>query len=273
MKEMFRDRIAVVTGGASGIGRALCEGLARRGARVTVADVDHEGARMVAASIEATGGRARAAALDVSDGQAVRAAVDGCVEEFGGIDFFFNNAAICVTGDALDIPVEKWDRLMAVNLGGVIHGTMAAYEAMARLGGGHIVNMASLAGFAPFSINTPYTAAKYAVVGFTHALRPEAADHGVKMTLVCPGIVRTTFYDSIEVVGACREAYNSHLPKRAIDAERAAALILRGVAKNRKMIIFPFHARAFWWVQKLAPWLMDVINRSMVRKFRSMKHA
>ncbi len=271
MKMNYRDRIAVVTGGASGIGRALCEGLARRGARVVVADINYDEACGVARAIESSGGVARAEALDVSDEEAVRGTVGRCMEEFGDIDYFFNNAGICVTGDALDIPMKSWKRIIAVNLEGVIHGTMAAYQAMARGGGGHIVNIASLAGFAPFSINTPYTTAKYGVVGLTHALRPEAADLGVRMTLVCPGIVRTAFYDSVDVVGASKEEYKSHLPRNIISAERAADIILQGVARNRKMIIFPPHARAFWWIQKLAPWMMDVINRRMVRKFRSMR--
>lgn len=270
MKNPYYNKTVFVTGGASGIGRALCRALAERGAAVTVADVNGEAAGDVVDEITAAGGRARACALDVSDEGAVYGAVEAAVAESGRLDYYFNNAGIGISADALDLDIGQWRRVFDVNLFGVLYGTMAAYAAMARQGSGHIVNVSSMAGFAPFSMNAPYTAAKYGVVGLTDALRHEAAARSVRMTLVCPGIVRTSFYDSMEVVGADRSVYTGRLPGRLIGPGRAAEIIIRGVAKNRKLIIFPFHARVLWWVKKFAPLLLDLANRYVVREFRAL---
>jgi NAD(P)-dependent dehydrogenase (short-subunit alcohol dehydrogenase family) len=270
MKNPFSNTTAIVTGGASGIGRALCRELARRGAAVTVADLNGDAADRVAAEITAAGWKARACALDVSNESAVYRAVEDSVAGGGRLDYYFNNAGIGISADALDLGIEQWRKVFDVNLFGVLYGTMAAYAAMARQGSGHIVNVSSMAGFAPFSMNAPYTAAKYGVVGLTDALRHEASARGVRMTLVCPGIVRTSFYDAMEVVGTDRGAYTGRLPRRLIGPEKAALIILGGVVRKRRLIIFPFHARVLWWVKKLAPVLLDLMNRYVVREFRSL---
>ena len=271
MKNPFNGSIAIVTGGASGIGRSLCLGLAERGAVVVVADIDAESAGRTAEEIARAGGTARAVGLDVADENAVFRAVDRVAAEFGRLDFMFNNAGISITGDSRDISMDQWKRVMGVNLHGVINGTLAAYGIMARQGCGHVVNVASMAGYAPFSINTPYTTAKFAVVGFTESLRAEAEDLGVSISLVCPGIVRTGFYDSIEVVRADRVKYNARLPRNLIGPGAAAGIILRKVARRKRLILFPAHARVIRWIQKLAPWIMHRINVKMVREFRSIR--
>lgn len=270
MKNPYKHKIVFVTGGGSGMGRALCLALGGRGADVTVADVNGSAADRVADEITAAGGRARSCALDVSDEGAVFGAVEAVITACGRLDYYFNNAGIGISADALDLDIRQWRRVFEVNLFGVLYGTMAAYAAMAKQGSGHIINVSSMAGFAPFSMNTPYTAAKYGVVGLTEALRHEAAARGVRMTLVCPGIVRTSFYDSMEVVGTDRSAYTGRLPRRLIGPVRAAEIILNGVAKNRKLVVFPFHARVLWWVKKLAPVLLDFMNRYVVREFRAL---
>lgn len=261
----------MVTGGASGMGRSLCRGLAARGARVVVTDINGEEAKRTAAEINAMGFHARAVALDVSDENAVFRAVEDAAAESGSLDFYFNNAGIGISADALDLTIGQWRKIFDVNLFGVLYGTMAAYTVMARRGSGHIVNIASMAGFAPFSINAPYTAAKYGVVGLTQALRHETEDLGVRMTLVCPGIVRTAFYDAIEIIGTDRETYMARMPRRLITPERAAEIILEGVARNRAMIVFPLHAKVLWWISKFAPFVLGIINRKMVREYRSLR--
>ena len=91
------------------------------------------------------------------------------------------------------------------------------------------------------------------------------------LTLVCPGIVRTGFYDALEIIGTTRETYMSWMPRRLITPERAASIILDGAAKNRKRIVFPLHARLLWWVKKIAPGALDVMNKIMVKKYRSLR--
>lgn len=271
MKNPYHNKTAFVTGGGSGIGRALCEALAKRGASVVVTDINVKEAERTAAAIASAGGKARARVLDVTDEGAVFRAVEETASDAGGIDYYFNNAGIGISADALDLSMTQWKKVFDVNLFGVIYGTMAAYGVMARQGRGHIINISSMAGFAPFSINTPYTAAKHAVYGLTESLRHEAAGHGVRMTLVCPGIVRTGFYDALEIIGTTRETYMSWMPRRLITPERAASIILDGAAKNRKRIVFPLHARLLWWVKKIAPGALDVMNKIMVKKYRSLR--
>jgi NAD(P)-dependent dehydrogenase (short-subunit alcohol dehydrogenase family) len=271
MTRAFSGKIAMVTGGASGMGKALCRGLAARGARVVVADINGEEAERTAAEIAALGFHARAVTLNVADEGAVIRAVEDADSEFGSLDFYFNNAGIGISADARDLTTAQWRKIFDVNLFGVLYGTMAAYAVMARRGSGHIINIASMAGFAPFSINTPYTASKYGVVGLTQALRHETSDLGVRMTLVCPGIVRTSFYDALEIIGTDHDTYMKRMPRRLISPERAAEIILKGVALNRALIIFPFHAKALWWISRLFPFAMTIINRKMVREYRSLR--
>src|SRR5690242_6362148 len=139
----FQNAVAVVTGGASGLGRAICEELGRRGARVVVTDLQEDGARAVAATIAAAGGNATAAALDVRDAEAFERLVAETVATYGRIDYLFNNAGLTVTAEAQRLTLDRWRKVLDVNLGGVIHGVAATYGRMIEQGSGHIVNIAS----------------------------------------------------------------------------------------------------------------------------------
>src|SRR4051794_22041738 len=136
-------RVAIVTGGGSGIGEALSRALAARGDTVVVADIDGAAAERVAGDI---GARAQAAKVDVRDAAGVQALVDDTVAQHGRLDIMVNNAGIAVGGDVLELSVAHWDRIIDVNLRGVVHGVQAAYPVMARQRSGQIVNTASMAG-------------------------------------------------------------------------------------------------------------------------------
>jgi NAD(P)-dependent dehydrogenase (short-subunit alcohol dehydrogenase family) len=267
----FKGRVAIVTGGASGIGRALCEDLGRRGAVVVVADINGAGAGQVASAVATTGGRARAAQLNVSQAEDVKKLVDETASQHGQLDYMFNNAGIGMAGEVRDTSPELWHRVVDVNLWGVIYGTTAAYALMIRQGFGHIVNTASLAGLVGCPAVVPYAATKHAVVGLSTSLRAEAADLGVKVSVVCPGYVRTDIYDVAPVLKVNREDLFARIPFKGMEATQAARVVLRGVVRNRAIIAFPFHTRFAWWLYRLCPALLSFLGRKAVGDFRALR--
>ena len=269
---LFQNKVAVVTGGASGIGQALCEELARRGAAVVVADIDSQRAQHVASAIAAQGGRAESAEVDVADAKQLEKLVEQTVSRHGRLDYFFNNAAIGVAGELRDLVPEHWRRLVDVNLLGVVYGTMAAYTVMVRQGSGHIVNVSSLAGLMPSPVLTPYATSKWAVVGFSTSLRVEASSLGVKVSVACPSMVRTNFPDGTAYVNVSKEEYLKRLPWRLMmEPGDAARAILRGVARNQVIIVCPWHGRLVWWCQRHFPWLLTPLWRMTVREWRTLR--
>ncbi len=269
----FAGASAIVTGGASGMGAALCRELGRRGARVTVADRDLEGARRVAAEVTAAGGAARAAAVDVAQAGQVQALVDASVTEYGQLDYLFNNAGIGFAGDVRDTTLEQWRQVVDVNLMGVVHGVVAAYPLMARQGRGHIVNTASGAGITPFAPLTPYCAAKFGVVGLSMALRQEAAPLGVHVSVVCPGSVATGIFRSAIMTNLPRERFFAAMTFRQVSPDEAAAAILAGVERNRSYIVFPAEVRRLWWLYRLSPALFERLAARQQDAWRAMRGA
>ena len=255
----FAGRSAIVTGGASGIGAALVRALAARRAVVTIADLDEARAKVVADEVNSGGsGSASVVTLDVRDSAAVAELVHQVAADHGQLDMIFNNAGIAVGGMAEELSLEHWDRVIDINLRGVIHGVHAAYPVMLNQGQGHIINPASLAGLVPGPGLAPYDAAKHAVVGLSLSLRAEGASRGVKVSAICPGFVDTPLLDRV----------NPDLPqtKTSLDtrmlasqlgklyqAEALAQDVLRAVAKNKALIVAPRSARVAWRVTRYAP--------------------
>lgn len=270
--KIFKDRKAVVTGGASGIGRALCENLARYGAIVTVADIDHEGAGQVAKSIVSSGGRAEAVTLDVTKKADVEKLINETAQKHGSIDYLFNNAGIGIIGDERDKSFDGWQKIIDINLMGVIYGTLAAYSLMTEQGSGHIVNTASIAGFMPAPTEVAYGTTKHAVVGLSMSLRAEGAALGVKVSAICPGVMKTAFFDTSPVLNAKRDEFMSMFKLVTMNnIDRAAKIVLRGVARNRAMIVFPLNARILWWLHRLHPSILVLFGRYNMMRFRKIK--
>jgi len=264
----FQDKVAIVTGGASGIGRAVGLALARRGGRVILADLNAE---LLSKTVEA-GGRAalevRAATLDVTDAEAVKRLVAETAAEQGRLDFMFNNAGIAVSGDARDVPAEDWRRVIEVNLLGVVNGVLAAYPVMVGQGWGHIVNTASLAGLVPMPGEIAYTASKFGVVGLSQALRIEGADLGVKVSVVCPGLIDTPIIRTSKVVNMDRARLMALAPK-AMPADQAARFILKGVEKNWATIPVGFMAWWMWIAHRISPGLTAWFWQMQMRRLRN----
>ena len=158
--DYYKDKVAIVTGGASGLGRALCNELGRRGAIVVPVDINQEGAQKVAADIIDAGGQAIFAYLDVTLFENAQKIVKDVVKKFGRLDLIFNNAGTAIQGETRDLTVHHWRDVIEVNLLGVIHGAISAYSAMERQGGGQIVNISSLGGLIPLPKEIPYCTSK-----------------------------------------------------------------------------------------------------------------
>ncbi|WP_030167243.1 SDR family oxidoreductase [Spirillospora albida] len=252
--------IAIVTGGASGIGRAIATSLVARGDTVVVTDINAEGAQHVADRLNGLGkGKASAAPLDVTDAGAVTDLYTSVKAEHGSLDLVFNNAGIAIGGLAEELTLDHWNRAIDINLKGVVHGVHAAYPIMLEQRSGHIVNTASLAGLVPMPVGIPYTATKHAVVGLSLGLRAEAASRGVRVSVVCPSFVDTPLLHNVnpdlpetpmsgDATGDIAKA-----SPRLYTAEKLARDVMRGVAKNQALIVAPAHGRAAWRGVRLSP--------------------
>jgi NAD(P)-dependent dehydrogenase (short-subunit alcohol dehydrogenase family) len=262
--EAFAGKVAIVTGGASGIGRAVGEALVRSGAHVWLADINGAAAEQAARGASGSG-RARGLALDVTDAAAVEGVVDAVFAEHGRLDYLFNNAGIALFGDARRMTLDDWNDLIRVNIQGVVHGVVAAYPRMIDQGFGHIVNTASAAGLVPVPYNTAYAMTKHAVVGLSTSLRIEAERYGVRVSAVCPGVIDTPIKHSMKVLGVSREEILANAPP-LLPAERCAQAILRGVERKRDVIVVTRVAQLLWRLYRLAPRPTAAIIALMARR-------
>jgi NAD(P)-dependent dehydrogenase (short-subunit alcohol dehydrogenase family) len=268
----FENAVAIVTGGGMGLGEALCEELGRRGATVVVADIDEGAASQVAARLQHSG----AVRVDVADEGEVAWLVENTVAEYGRLDYMINNAGIAIGGDSRDLSMQQWRRVLDVDLLGVMHGTVHAYRVMARQGHGHIVNISSLSGLVPQPGNTAYCMSKHGIVGLSLSLRCEGVDLGVKVSVVCPGDMKTKIYDNMVVVNMPREqvatlSRRTHYLMPQMSAQAAARAILRGVARNRPLIVFPTAVQIIWHLYRWFPRLIYPINIHRMRLFRGLR--
>jgi len=206
-------------------------------------------------------------ALDVADAGAVAELIGRVADDHGHLDLLFNNAGVGVWGDVADLTLAHWNRAIDVNLKGVVHGVVAAYPLMVRQGRGHIVNTASLAGLVPGPLLTPYAMTKHAVVGLSTGLRVEAAAHGVRVSVVCPGIIETPLLDKgnppdLPATGPLPDGRKmlTRSMGRPYPAASLADDVLAGVARNRAFIVTPRHARAAWALYRLSP---ELVVRSL----------
>lgn len=269
MNDSFEGKVAFVTGGASGIGAALSRELARRGARVVIADRQSELAGEVVESIRSNGGEAESVELDVTDFQAFRARVDDVFSRYGTLDLLFNNAGIGIGGEVKNMEIDDWNRILDVNVHGVINGVQAVYRRMIEQGHGHIVNTASAAGLGPTPLSVAYSATKYAVVGLSQSLRAEAATEGVKVSVICPGVIRTPILEGGrygKIIGFdAKGLVDMWEMVRPMDVDVFARKVLNQVEKNRNIIVVPGWWKISWWMTRLSPTLSVGMARAAYR--------
>lgn len=256
----WNDASVLVTGAASGIGLALSKAVAKRGATVWMTDIDAAGVERAAKSV---GAGARAAALDVRDADAVRAIVERVVAEHGRIDYLFNNAGIGLGGEAHELTNAHYDRIIDINIRGVVHGITAAYPIMIKQRSGHIVNTASMAGLVPAPLLVPYVMTKHAVVGLSLGLRAEAGGYGVRVTALCPSAVETPILDSAMPGDLPAPSWRPNVRRYLTSfggapypVDKLAEDTIRGIERNVPLIITPTNARIGAFLYRLFPGLV-----------------
>ena len=265
----FTGKTAIVTGAGSGIGYSLGKSLAENGATVVLADINGTNAEALARQLETSGLRAEPVQYNVADASAVEKVVLATVAKHGQLDYIFNNAGIAVGGEVRDCTLEDWCNVLDVNLYGVINGISAAYPVMVDQGFGHIVNTASLEGLVPFAGTVSYVASKYGVVGISNALRVEGADLGVKVSVVCPGYIKTAIFECSKMINLNREKLLEDMKKLpGVTPDECARVILNGVKRNKAIITVTKLARFMWWLHRLNPSLMIWLQTLHLRKSR-----
>jgi NAD(P)-dependent dehydrogenase (short-subunit alcohol dehydrogenase family) len=265
---IFGGKVAVITGAGSGIGKGLAEELARRGAHVVISDIDTERITKVAEGIAGSDDTVTALTVDVSNYEAVKKMIDDTVAVHGRLDYMFNNAGIAVGGPAKDFLIDDWRTVIDVNLYGVVHGAAVAYPLMVKQGFGHIVNTASIEGLAPLVATASYVTSKYGVVGLSSALRVEGAEHGVQVSVVCPGYVRTAIFTDSKSIGIDKQNLEEFHDWMGVSPEECARQILRGVERNDAFIIVTFFAKFLWVLNRISP---DLVIRIMKREYRKAR--
>ena len=278
MIRIFDGATAIVTGGASGIGRALAEELARRGCEVVLADLQIELAEEVVSGIRISGGKATAIEVDVTNFPAVDQLVQETVKRTGRLDYLFNNAGISIIGSLHRYTIEDWNQIINTNLCGEVNGVQAAYKIMAGQGFGHIVNTSSMTGLVPSPATIAYAATKYALVGLSVSLRSQAEGIGVRVSVLCPGAVRTPLLTGGKY-GKLLDIPKERLLRmwekfRPMSPDLFAKKALNLVAKNKAIIIVPWWWKIFWWINRLSPSLGIIVARKrseMVRKQLAME--
>jgi NAD(P)-dependent dehydrogenase (short-subunit alcohol dehydrogenase family) len=260
-KTIWKDAVAIITGGGSGIGRALAIAMAKRGALVMVTDIDPDKASLVA---NECGVNAQSFLVDVRDANQVNELVHQVFHQFGRVDFIFNNAGIGVAGETHEIPAPLWDRIIDINLKGVLNGVLAGYPIMVKQGYGYIINTASLAGLGPAALMAPYAMTKHAVVGLSHSLRLEAAAFGVQVNVLCPSAIETPILDSTNPADLPEvpwtpnaRRYLSNLAAPPYPVEKMAEEVLSAIEKNKPTIVLPGKARLAWMMGRLFPGLVE----------------
>lgn len=268
-------RTVLVTGSASGIGRESALAFARRGADLVLCDLNREGLEGTAAAIRALGrGQATTHVVDVADAAQMARFAEAVHARVPAVDILMNNAGVAIGGSFFDTSLADWQWILGINVLGVVHGCHFFVPAMRRRGaGGHVVNVASAAGYVSNSGLAAYSTTKFGVVGLSEALRQELAPDGIGVTCICPGIIDTPITRAAKLVG---EAASDDVRKRMIETyqrrgygpERVAKNVLRAVERNRAVAPITPEAWVMYYAKRFVPGLWERINAALSRRER-----
>lgn len=264
-------RTVLVTGAGSGIGRSLALLCARRGARLVICDLDAARLKSSEHAVAAFGGEVLARRVDVADRDAMGAFAGEVHEAAGAVDLLVNNAGVGAMGGVLDTPLEDWDWIVSINLFGVVHGLHFFLPPMVERRAGHVVNLASMAGYTASPAMAAYTATKYAVLGLSESLSEELRPVGIGVTAACPGIIATsiiagTRIRGVDDEGATRAKIDGFYRNRGYGPDRVARSILRSVARGRTIAPVSPEAWAAYAIKRLSPRLNAWVTARSTRR-------
>ena len=261
--KVIAGKKAIVTGAASGIGREIALELARRGAVLSLWDIDEAGlaetAEMTRAASPAGPANVCLRRCDLARPEDVSAAVAETIDRWGGVDILVNNAGVAYYGPADRMTSEQWDWVIRVNLTAAIQLIRELLPGMLDRGSGHVLNVSSVGGLVAQTRLAAYHATKFALVGLTEAMRAEVDHRGVGFSCLCPGLTRTPFFDHA-VVGRTRRR---KAPPRwlTIEPERVARAAVRAIRANRGLVLVGGMAHVLWLAKRVSPRLLDYVNR------------
>jgi NAD(P)-dependent dehydrogenase (short-subunit alcohol dehydrogenase family) len=253
MKKLDGKRV-VITGAASGLGRAMALALARRGCRIGVVDIDMEGAEETLEMVVRSGGSGEIYELDVRVVIDWEAMADHFFRSWGGVDVLINNAGVVAAGHVGDIPVENWEWIFSINFWGMLYGCHTFIPRMKKQGGGHIVNVASAAGLLCLLEMAPYNTTKAAVIALSETLRSELAPARIAVTAVCPMFFNTHLLDSMKYTDEFESEFaHATFDHARMTADEVAQAVVKAIEKKRLYAIPQSSGRVFWALKRMNP--------------------
>ena len=267
MIKNFQNKSVLITGAATGIGRALAHELANRGAVVYVTALTKKEAQTVVDEITSSNGKAIAAELDVGNFKDIEKMIDLVVSEQGQLDIMINNAGVAYVGESYDMQVETIEKLAHINFTAVNVGAVLAYTQMKKQGFGHILNTASMGGFLPTPGMAVYAATKHGVVGLTTSLASEGKDFNIVVKASCPGFIKSELMNKSSDVSKNMSDYLDLLPK-PIDASIAAKTIIDGLGKKPVLIFTPSYAKVSYFLNRFIPGFLARGGDDIMNKYR-----
>ncbi len=267
MRKWLDGKKAVVTGAASGFGRALSLALARRGCRVGVVDIDMEGAEETLRMVEEAGGSGEVYELDVRVVIDWEAMADHFFTSWGSVDVLINNAGVVSVGLVGEIPLEDWEWIFSINFWGMVYGCHTFIPRMKKQGSGYIVNVASAAGLLCMLEMAPYNTTKAAVIALSETLRSELAPAGIGVTAVCPMFFNTHLLDNMRYTDDFEAEFaHTTFEYARMTADEVAEATVKAVEKRKLYAVPQASGRVFWMIKRLHPgsWhgLQAVLNRT-----------
>jgi short-subunit dehydrogenase len=260
--QWFSGKNALVTGGASGLGRGTALALARAGCDLVLVDLNEERLREVASTIEGMGRRCLTKKVDVSSRAQMEGMAEEVLSEWGSVDILVNNAGVGAGGELVNTPIDTFEWITGINLMGEIYGTRLFLPQMIARGEGHVVNVGSLSSLVILPFHIAYATTKFGVGGFSEALWSEVRRHGIGVTLVCPGAVSTNIAEGVRTYASnerqqkVTEKFERMLEEKGMDAEEAGRLVVEAIAGDKFLLLTGREAYILYYLHRFFPGFM-----------------